>query len=135
MELFIFALLNIFAISVSKFINSCLFITYLYIILYVRCYIHYSNNSNGIYQELSKKYSAIETPTWSLLLAESCRSKGFKVDILDCLAENLNDEEAYKRISSLNPKLIVFVVYGQNVNAGTTNMSGAVRLSNFLKKK
>ena len=93
------------------------------------------NNSNGIYQELSKKYSAIETPTWSLLLAESCRSKGFKVDILDCLAENLNDEEAYKRISSLNPKLIVFVVYGQNVNAGTTNMSGAVRLSNFLKKK
>ena len=30
------------------------------------------NNSNGIYQELSNKYSAIETPTWSLLLAQIC---------------------------------------------------------------
>ena len=27
------------------------------------------NNSSGIYQELSNEYSAIETPTWSLLLA------------------------------------------------------------------
>ena len=35
----------------------------------------------------------------------------------------------------MNPRLICFVVYGQNVNAGTTNMSGAVRLSNFLKTK
>jgi anaerobic magnesium-protoporphyrin IX monomethyl ester cyclase len=33
-----------------------------------------SNNSNGIYQQLSDKYSAIETPAWSLLLAQSCRS-------------------------------------------------------------
>ena len=28
----------------------------------------------------------------------------------------------------------IFVVYGQNVNAGTTNMSGATRLSNFIRK-
>ena len=91
-------------------------------------------NSSGIYQGLSKKYSAIETPTWALLLAESCRSKGYKVSILDCLAENLNDEEAYQRIKEINPRTISFVVYGQNVNAGTTNMSGATRLSNYLKK-
>lgn len=35
------------------------------------------NNSNGIYQELSNKYSAIETPTWSLLLAQSCRTQNY----------------------------------------------------------
>jgi len=93
------------------------------------------NNSNGIYQNLSNKYSAIETPTWSLLLAQSCRSQNFKVAILDCLAENLSDQDAYLRIKSLNPRLLCFVVYGQNVNAGTTNMSGATRLAKFLKDK
>ena len=93
------------------------------------------NNSKGVYQGLSDSLSAIETPTWSLLLAESCRFIGFKVDILDTNAENLNDEESFLRIKKINPKLICFVVYGQNVNAGTTNMSGATRLTNFLKKK
>ena len=80
------------------------------------------NNSAGVYQELSGRYSAIETPTWALLLAESCRAKGFKVKIIDCLAENLTDKEALVRLQDLNPRLISFVVYGQNVNAGTTNM-------------
>jgi len=93
------------------------------------------NNSSQIYQDLFNDYSAIETPTWSLLLAESCRSLNYKVSILDTLAENLTDEESYSYIIKQNPKLICFVVYGQNVNAGTTNMSGAVRLSTFLKNK
>ncbi len=93
------------------------------------------NNSQNIYQELSNKYSAIETPTWSLLLAESCRKKGFKVGILDTLAENISDENAFVKINELKPRLICFVVYGQNVNSGTTSMSGATRLANFLKKK
>ena len=93
------------------------------------------NNSKGIYQKLSNNFSAIETPTWSLLLTESCRSIGFKVAILDTTAEQLTDEEAYQKILNYNPRLLCFVVYGQNVNAGTTSMSGAVRLSSFLKKK
>ena len=93
------------------------------------------NSSKKVYQGLSNKLSAIETPTWSLLLAESCRSKGAKVFILDCLAENLSDELSFNKILKLKPKLICFVVYGQNVNSGTTNMEGAVQLSNFLKSK
>ena len=56
------------------------------------------NSATHIYQGLSNKLSAIETPTWSLLLAESCRSKGAKVKILDCLAENLNLETTYNKI-------------------------------------
>ena len=93
------------------------------------------NNSKNIYQGLSSKYSAIETPTWALLLAESCRSKKFKVSILDTNAEQLDDENSFEKIKALNPKLILFVVYGQNVNAGTTNMSGTVRLAKYLKSK
>ena len=68
------------------------------------------NSAKKVYQDLSNKLSAIETPTWSLLLAESCRSKGGNVAILDCLAENLSIEEAYSRIIDLNPKIICFVV-------------------------
>ena len=93
------------------------------------------NNSNKIYQDLSVSYSAIETPTWALLLAEASRKKGFKVKIIDTSAENLSDNDTYLRIKSLSPRLINFVVYGQNVNAGTTNMSGATRLSKYLKSK
>ncbi len=92
-------------------------------------------NSKGSYQELSVKYSAIETPTWALLLAESCRSIGYKVGILDVNAENLSLEQCYKKITKLKPKVLCFTVYGQNVNAGTTSMSGAVLLSEYLKKK
>ena len=93
------------------------------------------NNSSGIYQDLANEYAAKEPPTWSLLLAQSCRSKGYSVAIIDANAENLTDSETRSRILELNPKILCFVVYGQNVNAGTTNMSGAVRLSTYLKNQ
>jgi hypothetical protein len=90
-------------------------------------------NADGIYQSLSNKFAAIEPPTWSLLLAESARSKGFTVEILDVNAERLDIAEASKRITSKKYRLICFVVYGQNVNAGTVSMSGATQLSKELK--
>ena len=92
------------------------------------------NNSKKSYQKLSETYSAIEPPTWALLLAQSVRSVGFSPNIIDANAENLNENEILNRIIQTSPKLICLVVYGQNVNAGTTNMSGAVYISNFLKK-
>ncbi len=92
------------------------------------------NNAAGVYQDLSNKYSAIETPTWALLLAESCRSINLNVSIIDTLAENLSDSQTIERLKKNTTKAIIFVVYGQNVNAGTTNMSGAIRLSKLIKK-
>ena len=80
-------------------------------------------NAKKIYQDLAEDYSAIETPTWALLLAQSCRSVGYEVGILDANAERLDDEEVAKRVSKINPRLICFVVYGQNPNSGTVNMS------------
>lgn len=82
---------------------------------------------------MATTYSAIEPPTWSLLLAESCRSIGYGVGILDCDAERLTISESIKRIAELNPKLVVFVVYGQNPNSGTTSMIGALDLAKALK--
>ncbi len=87
------------------------------------------------YQSLKSKYTAIEPPTWSLLLAQSMRNFGFNVSIIDANAENLKENEIFNRLKSLKPRLVVFVVYGQNVNAGTTNMEGALILSKYLKLK
>ncbi len=87
------------------------------------------------YQALKLKYSAIEPPTWSLLLAQSMRSFGYKVSIIDINAEKISQDQVYDRITKIKPRLIAMVVYGQNVNAGTTNMEGALKLSKFLKNK
>ena len=87
------------------------------------------------YQSLKTKYTAIEPPTWSLLLAQSMRNFGYDVSIIDANAENLTEEQIFNKLESLNPKLIVFVVYGQNVNAGTTNMEGALILSKYFKSR
>ena len=93
-----------------------------------------ADNSTQSYQGLANIYSAIEPPTWSLLLAESCRSKGFEVSILDCDAERLSHETSLKRICDLKPNLVLFVVYGQNPNSGTTNMAGNLSLAKKLKE-
>ena len=91
-------------------------------------------NANGIYQDLAKDYAAVEPPTWALLLAQSCRSVGYSVGLIDINAEQLDNGSVVDRIRIMNPRLICLVVYGQNVNAGTTMMSGAVGLANFIKE-
>jgi len=92
------------------------------------------DSSAKAYQGLATVYSAIEPPTWALLLAESCRSKGFGVGILDCDAERLTLEQSVARVSDAAPRLVVFVVYGQNPNSGTTSMIGALSLAKVLKE-
>jgi len=91
-------------------------------------------NDQGIYQALATKYAAIEPPYWALLLAESCRSRGFNVRIIDCGAEQLNDDALLERVKNLAPRLICFVVYGQNVNSGTVAMSGASRSAHYIRQ-
>jgi radical SAM superfamily enzyme YgiQ (UPF0313 family) len=92
------------------------------------------DSSVQAYQGLAKVYSAIEPPTWALLLAESCRSKGFEVGILDCDAERMALNQCLARIELLKPKLVVLVVYGQNPNSGTTSMIGALALAKAIKE-
>ena len=99
----------------------------------IDCVFVIPSNSKKSYQKLSETYSAIEPPTWALLLAQSIRSVNFNTRILDAAAEDLDEEEIFKRIKIMSPKLICIVAYGQNVNAGTTNMSGAAKIINYLK--
>lgn len=92
------------------------------------------DSSAKAYQGLAKVYSAIEPPTWALLLAESCRSKGFGAGILDCDAERLSLEQSVQRVEDAAPRLVVFVIYGQNPNSGTTSMIGALSMARALKE-
>jgi anaerobic magnesium-protoporphyrin IX monomethyl ester cyclase len=91
------------------------------------------NSSHKAYQALASVYSAIEPPTWSLLLAQAMRRKGYSVAILDCDALRLSDEQSVDEIAHLAPRLTCFVLYGQNPNAGTTSMIGATSLAAALK--
>ena len=92
------------------------------------------DSSARAYQALAQVFTAVEPPTWALLLAESCRSKGFDVGILDCDAERLPLEKAVARIEETRARLIVFVIYGQNPNSGTTSMIGALELARAVKQ-
>lgn len=91
------------------------------------------NSAKEVYQDLADRWTAIEVPFWGCLLAESCRSQGFSVAILDCLAENLTTEQSVERIKEVNPRLVCFVTYGANPNAGTTQMVGTVKVAKLLR--
>jgi radical SAM superfamily enzyme YgiQ (UPF0313 family) len=92
------------------------------------------NSSKKAYQALADVYSAIEPPTWLLLLAQAMRNFGFSIAILDCEAQHLTEQAAVDQISYLKPRLTCFVLYGQNPNAGTTSMIGATSLAAKLKE-
>ncbi len=79
-------------------------------------------------------FAAIEPPTWSLLLAQSRRSKGFGAAILDASAESFTLVQAVVRISEIKPRLACFVVYGQNPNSDTTNLTGNTGCAVLLKQ-
>ena len=63
------------------------------------------DSSAKAYQGLADLYSAFEPPTRSLLLVESCRSKGFDCSILDCDAERFTLDDGIKRINALGLRI------------------------------
>ena len=85
------------------------------------------------YQALANKYSAIEPPTWALLLANAVRVEGYDPCILDFDAEPTSVEDAAEKIANTKTDIAVFVLYGQNPNSGTTMMIGASKLAKQLK--
>ncbi len=92
-----------------------------------------ADSSAAAYQGLADKFAAIEPPTWSLLLANSVRSVGYSVALIDATAERLTHTHTVQRIIDLDPRIVVFVVYGQNPNSGTVNMVGNVECAELLK--
>lgn len=93
------------------------------------------NAAYRIYQDLAQRYSAIEPPIWAGMLANHCRIKGFSVDILDCEALHMNDDQATQTVMGINPRLVCFVVYGQQPSASSQNMEGATILAAAIKDR
>jgi anaerobic magnesium-protoporphyrin IX monomethyl ester cyclase len=91
-------------------------------------------SSSQAYQLLANNYSAIEPSPWALLLAGAARSWGYEPKLIDLDAQPMSREEIAKEVGEINPLLAVFVVYGQNPNAGTTSMIGATRTARDLNE-
>ena len=87
----------------------------------------HTNSSSQTFQSLLK-YAAIEPPIWAALLANSMRSLGVRVDILDCEALQLSTEESYNHIRDINPTLVCFVQFGQHPSASAQSMQGTHEL-------
>ena len=77
-----------------------------------------------VYQDLSSNYAAIEPPVWSSLIAKYMKLKNYNVKILDAEAEHLTHEQTAEKIVKEDPKLAVFMIYGQQPSASTQCMPG-----------
>ena len=91
-----------------------------------------SPNSADLYQKLQIDFSAKEPNVWAGLLANAVRSQGFGVAIYDMEIEQPTPDQFLKDVESYDAKLILFVVTGQNPNASTAAMSGAVSAAEIL---
>lgn len=94
----------------------------------------HANGAKKIYQDLANHFSAIEPPIWAGMLANHCRFKGFSVDILDCEALHLDEEQSAQQITQAHARLVCFVVYGQQPSASSQNMAEATTLADAVKK-
>lgn len=90
------------------------------------------NTQNQVYQDLGQHLTAIETPVWAGLLANSLR-QNYDVQILDAEAEGLTPDETVKRIADCRARLIVIAVYGHQPSASTQNMDAAAALAKAIK--
>ncbi len=87
-----------------------------------------------VYQGLSGDYAAIEPPVWSMLIAKYLSNLNYNIEILDAEAENLTHEQTAELIAKKNPKLAVFVIYGQQPSSSTQCMPGGRKTSKLLKE-
>lgn len=88
-------------------------------------------SSASLYQDLKNDFSAKEPNIWAGLLANSVRSS-HSVCIYDLEIEKPDPNTFYDTVKDYNPKLVLFVVTGQNPNASTAAMSGATEASSIL---
>jgi len=90
-------------------------------------------DSGLVYQNLSE-FAAIEAPVWAALMANYLRKRGYSVAILDAEAEHLTLEETARRVSDIDARLTVFIVYGHQPSASTQRMPDAVATHHILKQ-
>ena len=87
-----------------------------------------------VYQGLAKLYAAVEPPVWSTLIANYLIKFGYNAEILDAEAQGLSVEKTANKIVSINPKLAVFMIYGQQPSASTQCMPGGRKVCQKLNE-
>ena len=92
-------------------------------------------SARNLYQELANEFSAKEPNIWAGLLANSARNVGHGVAIYDMEIERPTEEEFADVVKEHDPRLVLFVVTGQNPNASTAAMSGAVEAAESLRDR
>lgn len=63
------------------------------------------------------------------------RAKGVSVDVLDTEALQLTPEQTVESINACDPKLVCFVVYGQQPSASTQNMQGVKYVCDLIAQE
>ncbi len=91
-------------------------------------------NQKKTYQDLSKEYTAIATPVWTLLVSDFVRNKGVTAAIYDTNVECWDEDTAKHILAKYNPSLIVMMVYGHNPSASTQTMPAAGKIAKDIKK-
>lgn len=91
-------------------------------------------NQKKTYQDLSKEYTAVATPAWTLLLAGYLREKGYDVAIYDANAKGWDENIAKDTLTIYNPQIVVIMVYGHNPSASTQTMPAAGKIAKDLKR-
>lgn len=93
-----------------------------------------ANSAEISYQQLAKRFAAIETPIWAGMLANHVRTRGFSTAILDCEAERIDTIDSANKVIDANARIVCFVVYGQNPNDGTPRMEGSIATAKLIKQ-
>ena len=89
-------------------------------------------SARGLYQDLAKDFSAKEPNIWAGLLANAVRWWSYDVAIYDMEIECPDANTFYKVVEEYDPKVVLFVVTGQNPNASTAAMAGATASSAII---
>lgn len=86
-----------------------------------------------VYQELSKAFSAVDTPFWLALTAAYLRNCGFRVAVVDANAENLSFEETADHVNDSGAPYAAVICYSQQANVATPIMVAVGDLCKTLK--
>lgn len=84
-------------------------------------------SAKDLYQELATDFSAKEPNIWAGLLANSARNSGYGVALYDMEIERPSEKEFADIVEQHDPRLILFVVTGQNLTPPQRPCQGLCR--------
>ena len=90
-------------------------------------------NRINVYQKLATELTAIEQPTFALLVARYLMHKGYSVKVIDIPATSLTPEQVAKLVEDFDPLLVGLYIYGYQPSASTQNMQAARAVCQAIK--